>query len=105
MYKATLGYPSRTAAIEALLAAGKTRDEIVETIGGSANSIYQLINLSERRVTDRKVLLPRGLQRSLAMAAEARGTEPHSLVIELLEVIVQDDLFDALLGEPGGGDA
>lgn len=101
MYKATLGYPSRTAAVEALLAEGRSVDEIVETIGGTANSVYQLISLSQRRVTDRKVILSRELVNSLKAPAAARGIEPAELVLQLLEVIVRDDVFDALLGESG----
>lgn len=105
MLKATLGYPSRTAAIEALLAQGLPIDDIVDQVGGTANSVHCLIATARNRVTDRKVILPRETIVALAAPAAARGITPAELVLQLLDVLIRDDVFDILLGEPGETDA
>jgi hypothetical protein len=100
MIKPTLGYPTRTAAVEAMLADGLSRREIASEIGGTENSIQMLIYLAKRRQADRKIVLSRPMIEVLRGEAARRGTKPAALAHHLLETIVSDDLFDALLGEP-----
>lgn len=99
MIKPVLGYPSRTAAIEALLASGLTPQQIAGEIGGSVNSVQRLMWQIERRTSDRRVTLPRTMIDALRGEAARRDCEPAELATRLLRVIVRDELFDALLGE------
>lgn len=99
MIEPVLGYPSRTAAVEALLAQGLTRSEIAAEIGGTENAVQMLIYSRKRRLTDRKMVLPRAMVDALAAEAMVRGVSPTELALQLLEVIVRDELFDPLLGE------
>lgn len=99
MIKPVLGYPSRTAAIEALLGRGLTAQEIAREIGGSVNSVQRLMWQIQQRSTDRRITLSRLMIDSLRSEAARRGREPAELATRLLEVIARDDLFDALLGE------
>jgi hypothetical protein len=101
MIKPTLGYPTRTAAIEAFLADGMEPRGIAAKLDVSLNSVQQLIYLSERRLADRKIVLTRPMIDLLGGEAARRGTSAAELAHRLLELIVHDDLFDALLGEAG----
>ncbi len=105
MIKPTLGYPTRTAAVEAMLAQGLSRREIAREIGASENSIQMLIYLAERRLSDRRIVLQRAMAEALRGEAGRRGTTPCELARCLLEAIVRDELFDALLGECEAADA
>lgn len=100
MIRPTLGYPTRTAAVEALVAQGLSRREIADEIGGTENSVQQLIYFAEQRVAGRRVVLPRLLMQQLEEHAASRDTSAAELVCAVLEVVVRDDLFEPLLGEP-----
>lgn len=99
MIKPVLGYPSRTAAIEAFLLEGLSAQQIAGEIGGSVNSVQKLIWQIDRRTSDRQMTLSRPMIEALRTEAALRRCEPSELATRLLEVIVRDELFDALLGE------
>jgi hypothetical protein len=95
----TLGYPSITAACQALAASGLKPREIGERVGREANFVTGVLASGKDRLADRKLLLPMKMARALAEEGRARGISAAELVDQLLEVIVRDDLFEALLGE------
>ena len=100
MLSPALGYPTKTAAIEALLGQGLDAKAIAEQLGCRKINVQRLIWQANRRVTDRKLVLPRRTLAGLTRAAEARGLTVEELVIGLLDFVIEEDAFDALLGEP-----
>lgn len=99
-----LGYPSKTAAIHAMLGEGLDEQTVADRLGMSKANVQRLKNAREGNITDRKVLLPRDVFSALRLQAEMRGTTALKLANQLLNQVVRDDLFDALLGEPGEAD-
>lgn len=102
--KPVAGFPSQAAACAALAKRGLSPEEIGRKIGRDTYHVRaQLRRLSEG-VKARSFVLPVRLARALEGAAAAREISEAELATRLLDVVINDDLFDALLGEPGGAD-
>jgi hypothetical protein len=96
-----LGYPTLVDAAEALLAEGKSVEQIAALVDRAPVQVRASLSSRAHARTPRTVVLPMDLYRTLSEAAQARGLEAPELVLQLLHVIARDDVFDALLGEPG----
>jgi hypothetical protein len=94
-----LGYPSVTAACKALAAEGLSPVEIGDRVGRDAIAVRNLLCAAKRGLVDRRLLLPLKMARALAEEAKMRGVTVAELVEQLLEVVVRDGLYEALLGE------
>ncbi|MEL7719949.1 hypothetical protein AAG598_07900 [Citromicrobium bathyomarinum] len=100
MAKATLGYPSRSAAVRAMVASGKNEREIATELG-----IYPAeVRVCLRYVRRASVPVSWATLVGLKIAANRYGSSPKALAERLLERIVADDLVDAVLDEAGGND-
>lgn len=100
--KPAAGFASQAAACAVLSESGLSPHEIAQKIERHPNhvrAILRRLSLGER---PRSFNLPTRVAGSLAPAAAARGLSPLQLATQLLEQIVRDDLFEALLGEPEG---
>ncbi|MBN9078224.1 MAG: hypothetical protein BGN87_06400 [Rhizobiales bacterium 65-79] len=105
--KPTLGYPSRTAAVLALLGEGKTKAEIARKIGIKLDTVSAL-ECSARRWNGartgnpdvcRSILLPLGVLQRLAPAARASGLRRETLAALIIEKVAEDSLVDAVLDD------
>lgn len=105
MAKPTLGYPSLTAACEALQAEGLSVDEIAARVERKRIDVWALLGAARHRSTERGVTLSWKQLRALDAEASTRGVTANELAAQLIATIVADDLFEALLGEPEGGHA
>jgi len=94
-----LGYRSQVDACVALADAGLTPAEIGVRIGRDAGHVRAALRGRKAVPKPRTFTLPRHIIECLGSAAAARGIEPVELARQLLDTIVEDDLFDALLGE------
>jgi hypothetical protein len=112
MAKPTLGYPSRTAAVQAMQRQGIADRKIAERIGINTSTVAALAN-SGRRADKRQrrpaeehgrtVLFPVDILDALRPAAAARGITVNTLARRLVEAVIDDDLIDAVLDDGGGG--
>lgn len=102
MHKPVLGYPSLTAACEALADQGLEAYEIAQKVNRTPARVQRLLAAGKKRCGDRKILLTRDSISSLQDEAARRALSVDVLATELLERICEDDLFDALLGEADG---
>ncbi len=100
-----LGYPSIAAACRALSAEGLTPVEIGERVGRSPLYVNTVLNSAWHSIGHRKLTLPFKLSKALAKEGQARGLDVAELAVALLDTIAENDLFEALLGEAGGGHA
>jgi len=98
-----LGYGSKTAAIEAWTADGVPIGEIAERLGMSRSGAASMLNAARRRIGHRKILLSVERAGSLSDVAQIYDCSVSELIDRLLEVVVRDDLAEALLGEPRCG--
>lgn len=103
--KPVAGYPSQAAACAALAERGLSPDEIGRKIGRDAYHVRAILRRMSHGARPRSFVLPARFALALANEARARGTDAVELATELLDAIVRDELFDALLGEPGNADA
>ena len=97
--KPTLGYPSRTAAVAALLAAGKTVREIAEAIGISVSAAGALEHSAARRngrrlsrpaeQFGRTVVFPKDILDRLSPHAAKRGIHVNHLARLIVETVVE----------------
>lgn len=94
------GYPSQTAACVALQAEGCDPDEIGRRIGRDPYHVRATLRRIEHGEKPRVLALPNRVVPGLAGEAAARGGTPAELALQLLERVIEDDLFEPLLGEP-----
>ncbi|MBN9504955.1 MAG: hypothetical protein J0I69_02920 [Altererythrobacter sp.] len=94
------GYPSQGAACLALAQQGLSDAEIGQQIGRDAYHVRATLRRLQLGERPRTLALPARLIGGLQDAAAARGLEPHELATALIDLIIRDDLFEALLGEP-----
>ena len=99
--KPTLGYPSRTAAVMALLDEGLNYDEIAARIGISTNTVRSLENdhLEKIAVTRIRCKLVNPHSDYMRKAARLRGITASQLAHHLLEIICEDDLLLSILDD------
>lgn len=103
--KPTLGYPTRTAAVEALREQRLSTGEIAARIGISRAAVTALEHSAGRRKTrpaeqlGRTVLFPADVLEALRPHAERRGVHPNALARRIVECVVDDDLVDAVLDD------
>jgi transcriptional regulator len=99
--KPTLGYPSRTAAIFALKAQGKTEKQIAAELGMAEGSISSMIWKHRRRRAFIENAVPLtidgNLRADLEREARKRGVYVPTLINQLLRAIVVDKLVSAVL--------
>lgn len=109
----TLGHPTRTAAVQALRVQGLTTKQIANRIGIETKTVTAL-EASARRSGSAKTGLPRGRYmpspqntvemdvntiRALRPHAARRSTTVAHLAKQLLAVLADDNLVDALLDD------
>lgn len=110
----TLGFPSRTAAIEALRAECLDTHAIARRIGISAKDVTALEASKERtrkqrgvsavkRGAEISVEIPEDLKRHLRPHAARRDTTVAALAQSILETVAESDLVDAVLDDGKGG--
>jgi transposase len=107
--KPTLGYPSRTQAVRALIAQGLSEQEIADKIGISKNNVQCLQYDLTSRVRHRRSGAHKGPMRTVHMSkadleiltpqARKRGIHVAELARRLLCVIADDGLADAILDD------
>lgn len=102
------------AAIPGLIADGKNRIEIAALFGCTTSTLQVRcsqrgislrtgqMRVREAPVACKEPAIPEAVQLvSLRLAAKARGKTDLDLVNELIEIIVKDNLYDAILGKVG----
>ena len=99
-----LGYPSKSAAAAALQAEGLKQREIAARIGVKPSSVGNLTRTGRREAGEPDMAhytaaLNKTNRDRLRRAARARGTTMRSLVNELLTVVAEDGLIDAILDD------
>jgi len=99
-----LGFKSQVAACVALADAGNTPEEIAAKIGRDANHVRAALRGRKPAAKPKTFTLPLTVVACLDNEAAARGIDRTELALRLFEMIVGDDLFDALLGEPESED-
>lgn len=105
----TLGYPSRTRAVEGLRAKGYDTKKIANLIGIAASTVTALEASAGRAlrrtgkdtygVGNRTVLFPIDVLETMRPAAEARGIGPNELARRIVETVIDDDIIDAVLDD------
>lgn len=100
-----LGYRSQAQACAALADAGHSPEEIAGKIGRDANHVRATLRRVRVPAKARTFTLPLSLLRGLEGPAAERGITSSELAARLIEAIVVDDLFEALLGELEDGHA
>lgn len=107
--KATLGHSSRTAAVAALRAEGLPTAAIAARIGIESKTVTALEASAMRehrpapaRVADqrgRMVLVTFEDYAALRPSAARRSTTVDQLIRDIIEVVVRDDMIDAVLDD------
>lgn len=102
-----LGYRSRSEAVRVLSAKGLGDREIAPLIGlRSAREVVSYRREAADLKRPRQVTLPSELMVELELEAEDRGLESgKALAIRLLQIVVEDDLIDAVLDDAMVDDA
>lgn len=99
--KPTNGHPSRTAAIFALKAEGKTERQIAAALGMAEGSVSSMIWKARRREWGKAdqfpVAIDGNLRADLEREASKRGVYVPTLVNQLLRAIVADKLVSAVI--------
>lgn len=99
--KPIAGFATQAEACLALTEEGLSPEAIGEKIGRDANHVRAAMRRLKAPPRARTFALPLRLASALEPAADARGVTPVELAVELIELIVRDQVVDALLGEPG----
>lgn len=112
--KPTAGYPSRTAAVEALRARGLKTSAIAAQLGLAPSTVSALECSAARTAAGSRrlgmpphrsgLVLPLDVSAGLRRAAVLRGWSVDRLALRLLEAIAAEDLVDAVLDDAGGLD-
>ncbi len=103
--KPTLGYPSRTAAVVALRASGRSSHEIANAIGITTATVAALEHSAGRRprrpaeAHGRTVLFPTDILEALRPHAVAREISPNELARRIVDTVVDEGLIDAVLDD------
>ncbi|HEV7345751.1 MAG TPA: LuxR C-terminal-related transcriptional regulator [Devosia sp.] len=110
--KPTLGFATRTEAVLALRAAGRTTRQIADQLGIEPKTVSALEVSAVRaikRLRDpsaldgRLALLPADILSQMRRAASKRGMAPHELAVRIVRVVVTGDLIDAVLDDEVAG--
>ncbi len=102
--KPTLGYPSRTAAVQALRRQNVDTAGIARRIGIHPKAVVAL-EASARRTRaivaegNRTVLFPKDTLDRLAFAAADRAISANELARRIVETVIDDGLIDAVLDD------
>lgn len=112
MAKPTIGFSTRTEAVLALRAAGKTTQEISSEIGIEPKSVRALEASAAKTIKrcqpgamgGRTVLLPVEVLNRMRRPSAARGLDPHELALRIVSTVVMADLVDAVLDDNEGTD-
>jgi orotate phosphoribosyltransferase-like protein len=97
--KPTLGYRSRTDAVVALRAGGLSTKEIARQLEVSYNTVTSLECQRRHSKGNRTVLLPVDTLERLKTPANQRNITANELVRRIVEVIIDDDMIDAVLDD------
>lgn len=106
--KPCLGYPSRTAAVLAMLDAGRTHRQIGDAIGIAPATVAALANSGMRansrtgrrqRLDHRTVVIEVETLNALVRPAIRRNISVAVLVRRLIDTIVAHDMVDAVLDD------
>lgn len=97
----TLGYPSRSEAINSLHEQGKTKEEIGELIGIPPWNVQVFIarGRAATRPNRKQVQLPAEIADSFHRAAWDRGISSTRLIARILEIIAKDNMIEAILDD------
>lgn len=106
MGKETLGYPTRTAAVQALRREGRTTREIARAIGIEVKTVVALEVSANRWRTASATpaaaasfAVPLNTRIRLRSAAARRNVSVDRLILMLVDAIAEGDLVDAVLDD------
>lgn len=106
MGKETLGYPTRTAAVQALRREGRTTGEIAKLIGIEVKTVAALEASANRwraasatPAPAASFAVPLNTRIRLRPAAARRGVTVDRLILMLVDAIADGDLVDAVLDD------
>lgn len=97
--KATMGYPSRTAAVMAMRAEGMTLRQVAERLGITFQAVSALECSARRQAARLTVQVPGEIAIRLDAAARQRGMRQKELALRILEIVTGDSLIDAVLDD------
>lgn len=111
--KPCLGYPSRSAAVMALRAEGKSTKAIARLIGIPETTVSALEHSAKRtrrhtrpaETNGRTVVVPLDILRRLAEPAQQRRISVNELARRILDAAADDNLADAILDDRGATQA
>ena len=102
--KPTLGYPSRTAAVLAMRAQGRSTSAIADILGidkGTVGALEASATRSRARrpaeANGRTVLFPVEILDRLRPHADRRGISANELARRIVDAVAEDNLIDAVL--------
>lgn len=110
--KPTAGFATRTEAVLAARALGRTTRQIADDLGIEPKTISALeisaLKTAKRMrdpgATDgRAVLLPIDVLNQMRRASFSRGMSPTELAVRIVSVVVRGDLIDAVLDDDVAG--
>lgn len=108
MPKPTNGFATRTEAVLALRALGRTTKQIADEIGIEAKTVTALevsAIRSVKRMRDpgaldgRAVILPMDILNRMRRASASRGMTPAELAVRIVRVVVTGELINAVLDD------
>lgn len=107
--KPTLGFATRTEAVLALRAGGKTTRQIADAIGIEPQTVSALevsalrsaarLRNAAQAFDGRAVLLPTDILSRMRRASAKRGMEPHELAIRIIRTVVMENMIDAVIDD------
>ncbi|CAA2142820.1 hypothetical protein [Hyphomicrobium sp. ghe19] len=97
----TLGFPSKSAAIEAMKAANMPPKEIAAAIGISLRNYYRL-EAYTRKGRGRQIVLSRDMMDAAAPHAKVRNISVHELMRQILETVLEEGMVDNVLDDLAG---
>lgn len=106
MAKETLGYPTRTAAVQALRRKGRTTREIAKLIGIEAKTVVALEASANRwkkassvNAPSNDFAIPLNTRMALRAHAARRGISVDRLILMLVDAVADGNLVDAVLDD------
>ena len=107
--KATLGYPSRTAAVLGLRGQGYSTRQIADAIGIANKTVSALEHSAARNrkcervpaLLGRAVIFPADVLAALGPHAARRGIHPNHLARLIVSTVVDENMIDAVLDDNG----
>lgn len=106
-----MGFPSRTDAVVYLASKGMTDREIARAISVQhpldpiAHTTVSKLRHSRIKALPRtplEIRLPKATAARLTALATARGQHTHRLAAQIIEIVVSDDLLNAILDDGDG---